>query len=108
MTSRLTPDLAETAHRQVPGDAARRADRDRTVPRTDRAIEGLDPEERALLIEALTTLRFTRGQDWLSASRLADERGQRRPSLDESGVAAIKRLARRLGGHALHWTGAAP
>lgn len=73
----------------------------KTTP--DPAITGLSDEERALLVEALCALRYVRGREWLAACRRANERGQRRPGQAGMQFAEIKRLARRLGGRALHW-----
>jgi hypothetical protein len=68
-------------------------------------VEGLNDEERALLIEALTVLRRERGRAWNKACDDALAAGRkRRPSLAPFGIEEIKRLARRLGGRAKHWT----
>jgi predicted XRE-type DNA-binding protein len=61
-------------------------------------------EERALLGEAFSALRRERGKAWIDACRRADERGKRRPGLRTAGIDEIKRLARRFGTKAQHWT----
>ncbi len=66
--------------------------------------DGCNAEERALLGEAFSALRRERGKAWLDACRRADERGKRRPGLRTAGIEEIKRLARRFGTKALHWT----
>ncbi len=67
-------------------------------------VDGLSAEERALLAEAFSALRRERGKSWLEACRRADERGKRRPGLRTAGIEETKRLARRFGTKALHWT----
>ena len=74
-----------------------------TVPKADLA-ELLTEGERALLGEALSALREARGRAWLAACRRADEQGTRRPGLRTAGIEEIKRLARRFGTQAPHWT----
>jgi hypothetical protein len=68
------------------------------------AVSGLSDEERALLGEALRALRRERGQAWNAACDAAEVRGKRRPSLRSYGIGEIKRLARRLGVRATHWS----
>ncbi len=67
-------------------------------------IEGLSDEERALLGEALRALRRERGAAWNAACDAAEAAGKRRPALRPYGIDAIKRLARRLGVGATHWS----
>ena len=67
-------------------------------------IEGLSEDERALLGEALRVLRRERGQAWNAACDAADAEGKRRPSLRAYGIEDIRRLARRLGVGAKHWS----
>lgn len=69
----------------------------------DPAITGLSDGERELLVEALCALRYVRGREWLAACRCAEERGRRRPGQAAMQLPEMKRLARRLGGRALHW-----
>lgn len=69
----------------------------------DPAITGLDDDDRALLVEALTALRDRRGREWNAACDLAEAAGKRRPPLAPYRINAIVRLARRLGGDAPHW-----
>ena len=64
----------------------------------------LSEEERTLLGEALSALRRERGRAWNTACDQADAQGRRRPSLRAYGIEEIKRLARRLGTTAPHWT----
>jgi len=64
----------------------------------------LSAEERALLGEAFSALRRERGKSWIDACHHADEQGKRRPGLRMTGIEEIKRLARRFGTKALHWT----
>jgi len=71
--------------------------------RPDPAITGLSDDERQILVEALTALRAERGRAWNGACDLAVELGRREPEVDDYGIDAIKRLARRLGGEARHW-----
>ena len=71
--------------------------------RPDPAITGLSDDERQTLVDALTALRVERGRAWNGACNLAVELGRREPKVDAYGIDAIKRLARRLGGEALHW-----
>ena len=66
--------------------------------------DGLSAEERVLLGEAFSALRRERGRAWLDACHRADKEGKRRPGLRTAGIDEIKRLARRLGTKALHWT----
>ena len=66
-------------------------------------IEGLNDEERKLLIEALRALRTERGKAWNEACDAAEAAGKRLPSLRVYGIDQIKRMARRLGGRAPHW-----
>lgn len=65
-------------------------------------IDGLNDDERKLLIEALTALRRERGQAWNAACNAADAEGKRHPSLRRFGINDIKRLAHRIGGRAAH------
>jgi hypothetical protein len=67
-------------------------------------IEGLSEDERKLLGEALCALRTERGKAWNAACGAAEAAGKRRPSLRPYGIYGIKRLARRLGAGATHWT----
>jgi len=73
------------------------------VPKTDLA-DGLSEAERVLLGEAFSALRRERGRAWIAACQRADEQGKRRPGLRMAGIDEIKRLARRFGTKALHWT----
>ena len=66
-------------------------------------IEGLNDAERQLVIEALRALRRERGLAWNVACDIAEQKGKKRPPLDDYGIEDIKRLARRFGGRALHW-----
>jgi len=66
-------------------------------------IEGLEEEERLLLIEALSALRRERAKAWNKACDIAEAAGKRPPSLRRYGIDEIKRLARRLGGRASYW-----
>lgn len=66
--------------------------------------DGYSVEERALLGKAFSALRRERGKAWIDACRRADELGKRRPGLRTTGIDEIKRLARRFGTTALHWT----
>ncbi len=66
--------------------------------------DGLSAEERVLLGEAFSALRRERGRAWIAACHRADEQGKRRPGLRTAGIDEIKRLARRFGTKALHWT----
>lgn len=70
----------------------------------DPAITGLSDQERALLVEALCALRHVRCREWLAACQRADELRRRRPGQATMRLPEVKRLARRLGGRALHWT----
>lgn len=65
-------------------------------------IVDLSDDERKLLIDGLTALRRERGQAWNLACDAADTNGKRRPSLRRFGIDDIKRLARRIGGRAVH------
>jgi len=65
-------------------------------------IDNLSDDERKLLIDGLTALRKERGQAWNLACDAADANGKRRPSLRQFGIDDIKRLARRIGGRAVH------
>ena len=71
---------------------------------SDEPIEGLNDDERALLVKGLCALRYHRGRDWRRACHFAAEAGRPEPPLDTDGIEQIKRLARRLGGKARHWT----
>ena len=73
------------------------------MPKADLA-EGLSKAERALLGEALSALRRERGLAWNAACDRAEAAGQRRPPLEAYEIEEIKRLARRFGTTALHWT----
>lgn len=66
--------------------------------------DGLTEAERALLGEAFSALRRERGRAWIAACHSADVWGKRRPGLRMAGIDEIKRLARRFGTTALHWT----
>ncbi len=77
--------------------------RNAAVPKADVA-DGLSAEEHALLGEAFSALRRERGKAWIDACHRADEQGKRRPGLRTAGIDEIKRLARRFGTKALHWT----
>ena len=67
-------------------------------------IAGLNDDEQTLLGEALRALRRKRGAAWNAACDAAEARGKRRPSLRSYGIEDIRRLARRLGVRATHWT----
>jgi hypothetical protein len=67
-------------------------------------MDCLSDEERALLGQVLSALRRERGKAWNAACDLAEAQGKRRPSLKPYGIDEIKRLARRFGTKALHWT----
>jgi hypothetical protein len=67
-------------------------------------IEGLSDAEKALLGEALRALRRERGRAWNAACDAAEAQGRRSPSLRAFGIEDIKRLARRFGVRAPHWT----
>ncbi len=73
------------------------------MPEAD-LMDCLSDEERALLGQALSALRRERGKAWNAACDLAEAQGKRRPSLKPYGIDEIKRLARRFGTKALHWT----
>ncbi len=73
------------------------------MPKADLA-DGLSEAERALLGEAFSALRRERGRAWIAACHRADEQGKRQPGLRTTGIDEIKRLARRFGTKALHWT----
>ena len=73
------------------------------MPEADLAHR-LSEEERTLLGEALSALRRERGQAWNAACNRTEAQGKRRPSLRAYGLDEIKRLARRFGAKALHWT----
>ena len=73
------------------------------MPKADLA-DGLSEAERALLGEAFSALRRERGRAWNAACDRADEQGKRRPGVRTAGIEEIKRLARRFGTQALHWT----
>ncbi|WP_337263652.1 MULTISPECIES: hypothetical protein [unclassified Serratia (in: enterobacteria)] len=66
-------------------------------------ILGLDDEEIALLIDALTALRAERGKVWNTACDIAQVANKRPPSLKRYGIDDIIRLARRLGARKTHW-----
>lgn len=66
-------------------------------------IRGLDDEEIALLIDALTALRAARGTAWNTACDIAELANTRPPSLKMYGIGEIIRLARRLGARKTHW-----
>jgi hypothetical protein len=66
-------------------------------------IRGLDEEEIALLIDALTALRAERGKAWNTACDIAQVANKRPPSLKRYGIDEITRLARRLGAKKTHW-----
>lgn len=66
-------------------------------------IEGLNDEERKLLIEALRSLRTEKGKAWNDACDAAQVAGKRRPSIKHFKIDEIKRMARRLGGGSTHW-----
>lgn len=67
-------------------------------------VEGLNDAERELLGEALTDLRRKRAVAWNAKCDDAEAQGKRRPSLQAYGIDEIKRLARKVGTRALHWT----
>ena len=67
-------------------------------------ITGLSDDERTLLGEALRVLRRERGAAWNAACDAAEAQGKRQPSLRAYGIDDIRRLARRLGVRATHWT----
>ncbi len=73
------------------------------MPEAD-LMDCLSDEERALLGQVLSALRRERGKAWNAACDLAEAQGKRRPSLKPYGIDEIKRLARRFGTKALHWT----
>jgi hypothetical protein len=73
------------------------------LPRRER-IGDLNDEEIALLADAFRALRRDRGQAWNAACDIAEAQGKRRPSLRAYGVDGIKRLARRFGITATHWS----
>jgi LPS sulfotransferase NodH len=60
--------------------------------------------ERTLLGQALSALRRERGRAWNAACDRAEAQGKRHPSLNAYGIDEIKRLARRFGTKAMHWT----
>lgn len=64
----------------------------------------MSDEEIALLAEAFRALRRDRGLAWNAACDVADAQGKRRPSLRPYGIDDIKRLARRFGITATHWS----
>lgn len=65
-------------------------------------IRGLDGEEIALLIDALTALRAERGKAWNTACDIAQVANKRPPSLKRYGIDEIARLACRLGARKTH------
>ena len=67
-------------------------------------ITGLSEDERTLLGEALRALRRERGAAWNAACDAAEAQGKRQPSPRAYGIDDIRRLARRLGIRATHWT----
>jgi hypothetical protein len=67
-------------------------------------IDGLNDEERDLLVQGLRALRLERGKAWNAACDAAAAVGKRRPSLQPFGIEEIRRLARRLGAKTTHWT----
>jgi hypothetical protein len=72
-------------------------------PRRER-IGDLSEEEIALLTEAFRALRRDRGRAWNAACDVAEAQGRRRPSLRPYGIDEIKRVARRFGITATHWS----
>jgi len=72
-------------------------------PRLER-IGDLSEEEIALLAEAFRALRRDRGRAWNAVCDVAEAQGKRRPSLRPYGIDDIKRLARRFGITATHWS----
>ncbi|EBB2472627.1 hypothetical protein CJE62_15415 [Salmonella enterica] len=66
-------------------------------------IKGLDGEEIALLIDALTVLRAERGKAWNTACDIAQVANKCPPSLKKYGIDEITRLTRRLGAKKTHW-----
>jgi len=74
------------------------------IVRKQDPIDGLSDDERALLGEALRALRRERGRAWNDACDAAEAQGKRRPSLRTYSIEDIKRLARRLGIRATHWS----
>jgi hypothetical protein len=67
-------------------------------------IDGLSDAEKALLGEALQALRRERGRARNAACDAAEAQGRRSPSLRAFGIEDIKRLVRRFGVRALHWS----
>lgn len=72
-------------------------------PRLER-IGDRSEAEIALLVEAFRALRRDRGRAWNAAFEVAEAQGKRRPSLPPYGIDDIKRLARRFGITATHWS----
>ena len=64
-------------------------------------IDGLNDNERDLLVQGLLALRLERGKAWNAACDAAA--GKRRPSLRPFGIEEIRRLARRFGVKTTHW-----
>ena len=76
-----------------------------TVPKTKiELVEGLNDKERELVIAGLRALRRERGKSWNLECDKAEHEGKRPPGLAKYGIEDIKRLARRFGGRALHWS----
>lgn len=67
-------------------------------------INGLSDDERTLLGEALRALRRERGAAWNAVCDAAEAQGKRSPLPRAYGIDDIRRLARRLGVRATHWT----
>ncbi|ECH9523094.1 hypothetical protein ZI49_23915 [Salmonella enterica subsp. enterica] len=62
-------------------------------------MKGLDGEEIALLIDALTVLRAERGKAWNTACDIAQVANKCPPSLKKYGIDEIT----RLGAKKTHW-----
>jgi len=60
--------------------------------------------EKAPLAEAFRALRRERGRAWNAACDAAEAQGKRRPPLRPYGIDDIRRLARRFGITATHWS----
>lgn len=63
----------------------------------------MDDDERALIGDALRTLRRERGAAWNAACDAAEGQGRRLPSPRSFGIEPIRRLAKHLGVGATHW-----
>ncbi|OQS32947.1 hypothetical protein B0T45_20940 [Chromobacterium haemolyticum] len=71
---------------------------------TNDPIARLSDSERKLLLKALCALRYERERSWMNACRSAYAEGRPEPPIERYGIDEIQKLARRLGGRALHWT----